>query len=52
MVVAETTSGVMVALLSSLQAVSGPEPEKTMQIVEAVIARGLNYRKNKTSFSD
>ena len=41
MIEAETTSGVMLALLNSLQAVSGPEPEKTMEIVEAVIARGL-----------
>lgn len=41
MIEAETTSGVMIALLNSLQAVSGLEPEKTLDIVEAVIVRGL-----------
>ena len=37
----ESTSGVMLALLHSLQAVAGLEPERTMEAVEELVVRGL-----------
>jgi hypothetical protein len=41
MMLAESTSGVMLALLHSLQGVAGLEPERTMKAVEDLTTRGL-----------
>lgn len=41
MMEAESTSGVMLALLDSLQRVAGLEPERAMEEVEALVVRGL-----------
>jgi hypothetical protein len=41
MIKAESTSGVMLGLLESLQAVAGIEPEKTMEVIQQVADRGL-----------
>jgi hypothetical protein len=41
MIEAETTSGVMLGLLESLQAVAGIEPEKTMDAIQQIADHGL-----------
>lgn len=41
MIEAETTSGVMLGLLESLQAVAGTEPERTMDAIRQIADRGL-----------
>jgi hypothetical protein len=41
MIEAETTSGVMLGLLESLQTVAGIEPEKTMDAIQQIADRGL-----------
>jgi hypothetical protein len=42
MIEAETTNGVMLGLLESLQAVAGIEPEKTMDAIQQIADRGLS----------
>ena len=41
MVAVETTSGVMLGLIESLQRVAGLEPEATMDVIQQIASRGL-----------